>query len=183
MPLSLTRRKALQWAGAGVVAPYLGAIGPALADGEVETHGLSAFGDLALPADFPHFGYVNPNAPKGGKLSLQITAAGGNQSFDTFDTLNTFSIKGDGAAGMGACFDSLMNGNADEPDSQYGLLAKSVRVSADKLTYKFQMRPEAKFFDGSRVKASDVAFSLNLLKTKGHPTLRRAAGGNGQRDR
>ena len=71
---------------------------------------------------------------------------------------------------MGACFDSLMNGNADEPDSQYGLLAKSVRVAADKLTYKFQLRPEAKFFDGSRVKASDIAFSLNLLKTKGHPT-------------
>ena len=170
MALRVTRRKAMQWLGAGAAACALPPSAPAFADGEVETHGLSAFGDLALPPDFKNFAYVNPQAPKGGKLSLQITSTGGNQSFDTFDTLNSFSIKGDGAAGMGACFDSLMAGNADEPDSQYGLLAQSVRVSADKLTYKFRLRKEAKFSDGTPVKASDVAFSLNLLKTKGHPT-------------
>jgi microcin C transport system substrate-binding protein len=171
MGVRVTRRKALALIGAGALAKPLWGAAPALADGETETYGLSAFGDLGLPADFPHFAYANPAAPKGGLLSIQITSTGGNQSFDTFDTLNTFSVKGDGAAGMGACFDSLMAGNADEPDAQYGLLAKSVRVSADKLTYKFLMRPEAKFFDGSRVKASDAAFSLTLLKTKGHPTF------------
>jgi len=170
MALRVTRRKAMQWLGAGAAASVLTPSPPAFAEGEVETHGLSAFGDLALSADFKNFAYVNPQAPKGGKLSLQITSTGGNQSFDTFDTLNSFSIKGDGAAGMGACFDSLMAGNADEPDSQYGLLAQSVRVSADRLTYKFRLRKEAKFSDGTPVKASDVAFSLNLLKTKGHPT-------------
>ena len=170
MALRVTRRKAMQWLGAGAAACALPPSAPAFADGEVETHGLSAFGDLALPPDFKNFAYVNPQAPKGGKLSLQITSTGGNQSFDTFDTLNSFSLKGDGAAGMGACFDSLMAGNADEPDSQYGLLAQSVRVSADKLTYKFRLRKEAKFSDGTPVKASDVAFSLNLLKTKGYPT-------------
>ena len=163
----LTRRTALRLLAA---APLALKAWPALAEGETETHGLSAFGDLALPADFKHFAYVNPDAPKGGLLSWQITSAGGNQGFDTFDTLNIYSPKGDGAAGMGACFDTLMTGNGDEPDSVYGLLAKSVRVSADKLTYKFLLRPEAKFSDGSRVKASDVAFSLNLLKAKGHPT-------------
>ena len=141
----------------------------ALADDGVETHGLSSFGDLALPPDFPHFAYVNPDAPTGGLLSLQITGTSGNQNFDTFDTLNIYSWKGNGAAGMSATFDTLMTANGDEPDSVYGLLARSVRVSGDKLDYRFKLRPEAKFFDGSRVTAADVAFSLNVLKEKGHP--------------
>ena len=141
----------------------------AFADDSVETHGLSSFGDLALPADFPHFAYVNPNAPTGGLLSLQITGTSGNQNFDTFDTLNIYSWKGNGAAGMSATFDTLMTANGDEPDSVYGLLAQSVRVSADKLDYRFRLRPEARFLDGSKVTAADVAFSLNVLKDKGHP--------------
>ena len=141
----------------------------ALADNSVETHGLSSFGDLALPPDFPHFAYVNPEAPTGGLLSLQITGTSGNQNFDTFDTLNIYTWKGNGAAGMSATFDTLMTANGDEPDSVYGLLAQSVRVSADKLDYRFRLRPEARFSDGSRVTAADVAFSLNVLKDKGHP--------------
>ena len=141
----------------------------AFADNSVETHGLSSFGDLALPPDFPHFAYVNPEAPTGGLLSLQITGTSGNQNFDTFDTLNIYSWKGNGAAGMSATFDTLMTPNGDEPNSVYGLLAQSVRVSGDKLDYRFRLRPEAKFFDGSRVTAADVAFSLNVLKEKGHP--------------
>ena len=63
------------------------------------------------PPDFKYFDYVNPNAPKGGLLSLQITTTGGNQNFDTFDTLNMYSKKGDGAAGMSATFDTLMAGD------------------------------------------------------------------------
>ena len=141
----------------------------AIADDCVETHGLSSFGDLALPPDFPHFAYVNPEAPTGGLLSLQITGTSGNQNFDTFDTLNVYTWKGNGAAGMSATFDTLMTANGDEPDSVYGLLAQSVRVSADKLDYRFRLRPEARFFDGSKVTAADVAFSLNVLKEKGHP--------------
>ena len=96
----------------------------AFADDSVETHGLSSFGDLALPPDFPHFAYVNPQAPTGGLLSLQITGTSGNQNFDTFDTLNVYSWKGNGAAGMSATFDTLMTANGDEPDSVYGLLAQ-----------------------------------------------------------
>ena len=121
------------------------------------------------PPDFPHFAYVNPEAPTGGLLSLQITGTSGNQNFDTFDTLNIYTWKGNGAAGMSATFDTLMTANGDEPDSVYGLLAQSVRVSADKLDYRFRLRPEARFFDGSKVTAADVAFSLNVLKEKGHP--------------
>ena len=165
----VSRRSALKAAGAGALVMALPRPIAALADDSVETYGLSSFGDLALPPDFPHFSYVNPDAPTGGLLSLQITGTSGNQNFDTFDTLNIYSWKGNGAAGMGATFDTLMTANGDEPDSVYGLLARSVRVSGDKLDYRFRLRPEAKFFDGSPVTAADVAFSLNILKDKGHP--------------
>ena len=164
-----SRRAALKAAGAATLALVLPRPLAAFADDGVETHGLSSFGDLALPPEFPHFSYVNPNAPTGGLLSLQITGTSGNQNFDTFDTLNIYSWKGNGAAGMSATFDTLMTANGDEPDSVYGLLAQSVRVSGDKLDYRFKLRPEAKFLDGSRVTAADVAFSLNILKDKGHP--------------
>jgi microcin C transport system substrate-binding protein len=169
MTVVFTRRAALQAGAGGALAALLARPLAAFADDSVETHGLSSFGDLALPPDFPHFAYVDPEAPTGGLLSLQITGTSGNQNFDTFDTLNIYSWKGNGAAGMSATFDTLMAPNGDEPDSVYGLLAQSVRVSADKLDYRFRLRPEARFFDGSRVTAGDVAFSLNILKEKGHP--------------
>ena len=127
MALILSRRAALKGAAATLA---LAAQGPlALADDEIETHGLSSFGDLALAPDFSHFAYVNPQAPKAGLLSVQITSTGGNQNFDTFDTLNIYSTKGDGAAGMSGCFDTLMSGNGDEADSVYGLIARAVRYS------------------------------------------------------
>lgn len=172
MAMRITRRRLIE-AGSLIAAsaglPSL--TGPAMAQ-DAEVHGLSTFGELGLPLDFPHFPYVNPKAPKGGTLTVQIKRAGGNQSFDTFNTLNTFVLQGDGAAGMDACFDSLMAGSGDEPNTVYGLLAKSVAISQDKLTYRFRMRPEARFHDGSRVSAKDVAFSMNLLKSKGHPSYR-----------
>ena len=172
MAMRITRRRLIEAAGVTAASAALpGLPGAALAEA-TESHGLSTFGELALPPDFPHFSYVNPEAPKGGTLTLQIKQASGNQSFDTFNTLNIWVLQGDGAAGMDACFDSLMAGSGDEPGSLYGLLAKSVAISSDKLTYRFRMRPEAKFHDGSRVTAKDVAFSLNTLKTKGHPSYR-----------
>src|SRR5580658_9079551 len=169
MIVALTRRAALKTGALATLVALVPRPFAALADDSVETHGLSSFGDLALPPDFPHFAYVNPEAPTGGLLSLQITGTSGNQNFDTFDTLNIYAWKGNGAAGMSATFDTLMTANGDEPDSVYGLLAQSVRVSADKLDYRFRLRPEARFLDGSKVTAADVAFSLNVLKEKGHP--------------
>ena len=169
---ALSRRAVLRFGAAGLVLPRFLTPAAQAASQETETHGLSIFGDLAMPEGFSHFPYVNPDAPKGGEISLQVSATAGNQNFTTFNTLNIYILKGDGAAGMGAIFDSLMAGSGDEPDSMYGLLARAVRVSADKTVYRFLLRKEARFHDGSRLTARDVAFSLNLLKTKGHPSIR-----------
>ena len=169
MGSTITRRGALKGSAALAALAVVGG-GRARADDWIETHGLSSFGDLALPPDFKRFAYVNPDAPKGGLLSLQITATSGNQNFDTFDTLNIFSKRGNGAAGMSATFDTLMSGNGDEPDSLYGLVARAARVSPDKLGCRFLLRPEARFADGSKLTAADVKFSLDVLKAKAHPT-------------
>jgi microcin C transport system substrate-binding protein len=177
--MNISRREAMQLGLAATSAAAFGApsfvaaqAGLQGAAAEVELHGLSTFGELALPPDFPHFSYVNPTAPKGGTLRLQIKGALGNQNFETFDTLNVFAFRGDGAAGMQGTFDSLMTGNADEPGSVYGLLARAVRVSSDKLTYRFLLRPEARFHDGSKVTSADCVFSFQTLKEKGHPLYR-----------
>jgi microcin C transport system substrate-binding protein len=132
-------------------------------------HGLSVFGDLAQPPDFKHFGFVNPNAPKGGAISFQIGQAGGNQNFNTFNSLNVFILKGDGAGGMAGTFDSLMVSNTDEPDALYGLVAESVLKTEGRPEWRFRLRPQARFHDGSRLTAEDVAFSLELFRTKAHP--------------
>ena len=140
-------------------------------DGVAESHGMSAFGDLKYPADFHHFDYVNPDAPKGGMFSLIPSARGYNQSFFTFDSLNAYILKGEGAQGMDTTFATLMARAGDEPDAMYGFAAKSVQISPDKLIYYFTMRPEARFHDGSKLTAQDAAFSINVLKEKGHPLI------------
>ncbi|WP_210485274.1 extracellular solute-binding protein [Microvirga antarctica] len=141
-------------------------------DAGAELHGLSSFGDLKYGPDFKHFDYVNPSAPKGGMLAIQIKQSTGNQNFNTFNTLNVFVLRGDGAAGIPDTFDTLMVGSGDEPDAVYGLVARSAQASDDRLTYRFRLRPEARFHDGSRLTAADVAFSLDVLKQKGHPVFR-----------
>ncbi len=166
--LVLTRRDTLVF-GAGAAVALL--VPPALAQEETERHGISAFGDLKYPADFKHFDYVNPSAPKGGVFSQIGPVKQYNQNFLTFNSLNTYILKGDAAQGMELTFTTLMTSAADEPDSLYGLAARGVRISPDRLTYRFTLRPEAKFHDGTRITAHDVAFSHNLLKQKGHPII------------
>src|SRR5258708_18323738 len=145
---------------------------PAMAaDSGTEVHGMSVFGDLKYPADFHHFDYVNVAAPKGGLFSLIPSVRAYNQSYFTFNSLNAYILKGEGAQGMDMTFAALMARANDEPDAMYGLAAKSVSISPDKLTYRFTMRPEARFHDGSNLTAHDVAFSLNTLKEKGHPLI------------
>ena len=89
----------------------------------IESHGLSAFGDLAYPADFPHFRYVDPNAPKGGSFSQIGPDRQFNQNFLTFNSLNSYILKGDAAQGMELTFATLMVRCGDEPDAMYGLAA------------------------------------------------------------
>jgi microcin C transport system substrate-binding protein len=163
---NVTRRDTLAL-GAGALAATIAS--PALANEGPERHGMSAFGDLKYPAGFKHLDYVNPNAPKGGTFSQVAATRVFNQNVLTFNSLNIFILKGDGAPGMELTFASLMARAADEPDALYGVAARAVRISADGLTYRFLMRPGIKFHDGSPLTAHDVAFSLKTLKEKGHP--------------
>ena len=127
-------------------------------------HGASMFGDLKYPAGFKHFAYANPNAPKGGDVKLA--------AIGTFDNLNPFILKGVAAAGLGETFETLMVGSSDEPFSQYGLIAETIEVPADRSWVAFTLRPEAKFHDGSPITVDDVIWSFETLKTKGHPFYR-----------
>ena len=129
--------------------------------------GLSAFGDLKYPADFKHFDYVNPDAPKGGRL---VTI--GVQAVLTFNSFNPFIRKDDPAQGLAEyTFDSLMVQATDEPDAMYGLVAHSAELADDKRSVTFHLRPEAKFRDGTPVTAEDVVFSFDMLHdiTKAKP--------------
>ena len=144
---------------------------PARADEEIESHGLSAFGDLAYEPNFAHFGYVEPNAPKGGVFSQIGPNRQYNQNFLTFNSLNSYILRGDAAQGMELTFATLMTRAGDEPDAMYGLAAEKVSRTGDGLTYRFFLRPQAKFHDGTKLTAHDVAFSLNILKEKGHPLI------------
>ena len=136
-----------------------------------ELHGISAFGDLKYPADFKQFDYVNPNAPKGGVFSHVAATRIFNQNLITFNSFNSFILKGDAAQGMELTFASLMTRAYDEPDALYGLAARAVRILPDRLTYRFLMRRGIRFHDGSELTAHDVVFSLKLLKEKGHPII------------
>src|SRR5579884_353903 len=128
------------------------------------SYGLSLFGELKYPRDFKHFDYVNPDAPKGG--TMKFSAIG------TFDTLNPYIIKGVPAAGIGQIFDTLATPSADEAASEYGLVAESIALAADKLSVLYTLRPEARFHDGSPMTPDDVVWTFDTLRDKGHPMYR-----------
>lgn len=163
--LGVARKFVAQTVGllaAAVMATTISA--PAIA---APQHGLSAFGDLKYAADFKHFDYVDPKAPKGGRI---VTI--GTSGLNTFDSLNGFILKGDAAQRLDLLFDTLMVRAYDEPDAVYGLVASSADVAADRMSVIFVMRPEAKFSDGSPVTSADVVKSFELLKESGHPSFR-----------
>jgi microcin C transport system substrate-binding protein len=164
--LKQTRRETLLLGAAALVSSLAQNVE---AGHDTERHGISAFGDLKYPPDFKHFDYVNPNAPKGGVFSHTGATRAFNQNFLTFNSLNSFILKGDGAQGMELTFASLMARAEDESDALYGLAARAVQISPDGLTYRFLLRPMINFHDGSPLTAHDVAFSLKILKDKGHP--------------
>jgi microcin C transport system substrate-binding protein len=130
-------------------------------------HGLSIFGDLKYPPDFAHFEYVNPDAPKGGRIATVGTAA-----MSTFDSFNGYILKGDPAQGLALLFDTLTARAYDEPDAMYGLVARTADVAPDKSSVTFELRPEAHFSDGSPLTAEDVCDSFRLLSTEGHERIK-----------
>jgi microcin C transport system substrate-binding protein len=127
-------------------------------------HGLAMHGDLKYPPNFTHFDYTNPNAPKGGNVRLS--------GVGSFDSLNPFILKGREASSLGLVFDTLTVNSDDEPFSVYGLVAESMEVPEDRSWVIFNLRPEARFHDGSPLTAADVAFSIETLKREGHPFYR-----------
>jgi microcin C transport system substrate-binding protein len=165
------RRDFLMLGGAALAVPLLARDAFAQLETETPLHGISPFGDLKYGPDFEYFDYVNPDAPKGGRLSTQLAQWSYNQAPDTFDTLNAYVLRGNGAAGMGLTFATLMLGSADEMGAYYGYAAEYVTVSEDRLTWRFRLRPEAVFHDGTPITADDVAFSIEILRDEGHENL------------
>lgn len=151
------------------LAAVIAAVPPASADPGVPitSHGISAFGELKYPADFAHFDYVAPDAPKGGTMSFRGTGAS-----RTFDSLNPFILAGEPAQGLDHIYDALMVRAHDEPDAVYGLLAESVTYPEDRSWVVFRLREGARFADGEPVTAEDVVFTLETLQAEGAPTYR-----------
>ncbi len=138
--------------------------GPASADVTI-SHGYSAFGDLKYGPDFTHFDYANPDAPQGGTMTQRQL-----YGTPTFNSMNVFIIKGEPAYEIDQhLYDSLMVRAFDEPDALYGLIAETIEYPDDLSYVTFNLRPEARFHDGEPVTAEDVVFTLNTLKSEGHP--------------
>ena len=127
-------------------------------------HGISSFGELKYGPDFEHFDYVNPDAPKGGYFTTW--------GFGTFDSLRPYILRGNAAGTSGILYDTLMTGSADEPDALYGLVAETIEYPESRQWVIFNIRPEARFHDGSPITAQDVADSYQALYDKGRPTYR-----------
>jgi len=154
---------------AAIALTALLALAPAAIAAETEagvtsSHALSLFGDVKYGPEFSHFDYVNPDAPKGG--TVRYSAIG------TFDNLNPFILKGNAAVGVGLLFDTLMSPSSDEPASEYGLVAESVEMPADRSWVQYNLRKEARFSDGAPIAADDVIWTFDTLKAHGHPRLR-----------
>ncbi|MEH6824654.1 MAG: extracellular solute-binding protein [Motiliproteus sp.] len=127
-------------------------------------HAIAMHGEPKYSADFSHFDYTNPEAPKGG--SVRRWAMG------TFDSFNPFIIKGTPADDLGLIYDSLMTKAEDEPFTQYGLLAESVELPEDRSWVTFHIRPQARFSDGEPVTSADVIHTFKLLREQGNPLYR-----------
>lgn len=133
------------------------------------TYALAMHGEPALPADFKHLLYVNPDAPKGGKITYGVQG--------TFDSLNPFILKSMRTTARGMwdpafgklIFESLLFRSRDEPFTMYGLLAEKVEVPEDRSWIEFTLNPKAKWSDGMPVSVEDIIFTYELLEKKGRP--------------
>ncbi|MEN8129467.1 MAG: extracellular solute-binding protein [Pseudomonadota bacterium] len=138
--------------------------GTALSETTIIGHALAMHGEPKYDPGFKHFDYVEPRALKGGEVLLA--------EIGTFDNLNPFILKGMAAAGLSGLFDTLTFHSDDEAFSEYGLLAETIEIPEDRSWVAYTLRAQARFQDGSPVTVEDVIFTLNALKTKGHPFYR-----------
>ncbi|MGN1091018.1 MAG: extracellular solute-binding protein, partial [Alphaproteobacteria bacterium] len=127
-------------------------------------HAIAMHGKPKYDENFTHFDYVNPNAPKGGVLK--------QASFGSFDTFNPFTIKGNSAPGVGLIFETLMTSSADEPFTQYGLIADKIDTPADRSYVRFHINDKAYFNNGDKMTPDDVIFSFETLRDFGAPQYR-----------
>ncbi|CAH8229568.1 extracellular solute-binding protein [Vibrio aestuarianus] len=130
----------------------------------IETTTLAGFGQAKYPADFSHFDYVNPNAPKYGKVTYG--------QIGTYDNFNRFASRGAPAAGSGELYDSLMFSPSDEINTYYPLIASNVRYSDDYSWLELDINPKARFHDGHAITAEDVEFTFNKFMAEGVPQYR-----------
>jgi microcin C transport system substrate-binding protein len=128
-------------------------------------HGVAMSGEPKYGPGFEHFDYVNPNAPKGGRVRLS--------AIGTFDSFNPFISKGVAADGIALTTDTLTVQADDEPFTQYGLIARSIEMPPDRSWVAFHLDPRARFHDGTPITAEDVAFTFHTLMEKGDPTYRK----------
>jgi microcin C transport system substrate-binding protein len=139
--------------------------GPTHAQTDVITaHGIATFGDLRYAPDFQHLDYVNPDAPKGGEMSVW--------AFGSFDSMNPYTVKGRAAGLASIFFETLLTGTADEIGTAYCLLCETIEYPADRSEVVFTLRESATFSDGSPLTAADVVFSYEILRDKGLPSFR-----------
>ena len=131
-------------------------------DGVNRAHAIAMHGDPKYPADFEHFDYVNPNAPKGGVLR--------QGALGTFDSFNGFLPKGNSAST--GSVETLLTANEDEPFTLYGLIAERIEWPDDRSWVIFDLRESARWHDGKPITAGDVVFSFNILTTEGSPQFR-----------
>ncbi len=132
-------------------------------------HGIASHGEPALSADFKHLPYVNPDAPKGGKISYGVVG--------TFDNLNPFILKSMRTTARGMwdpefgqlTYEGLMRRSRDEPFTLYGLLAETVEYDDDRTYIQFNLNPNARWSDGEAVTADDIIFTFEVLRDKGRP--------------
>ncbi len=166
----MNRRDLMALGALAVLAPLprgARAVVPAGGDkpGEVvRTHALSLLAEPKLPADFPHWPWANPAAPKGGEVVLA--------RLGSFDSFNPYILRGTADLGIGLIYDTLMAGNPDEATAEYGHLAETVELPADRRGVTFELRATARWHDGRPVTAEDVVFTFNALRTQGRPFFR-----------
>ena len=118
-------------------------------------------GEPKYKKNFENLDYVNPNAPKGGKVIFS--------SIGNYDTFNPFTLKGTSADGIGNLFETLTVSTSDEAFTEYGLIAESIEWPNDRSWVAFNLRKEAKWHDGKQITPEDVIWTFNTLMEKGHP--------------